>query len=400
MGAIFNSLGSNYSTHDVWQHLFARSKPGADTQLAQTLGQYYGGQAALTYKGREALEIALKSSQLPAGSMIGINGFTCYAVYRAVENAGYKALPIDITPGQLNFGLTELEHAHTKNPQLKAVIIQNTLGYGADMQSLANYCQQNNLLIIEDLAHSTGLVYGDGRQAGTVGALTMLSFSQDKPLDVVAGGAMIDRRSQAVPAAADLGMVRGSQRFKNRMYPLWTGLIRSTYPIGLGRYIHFALKKLNLMATPMGDDLEGLHAMSSATASLVLERWQQLDAELTHRRQIAAIYASELPAQLRSIQPGKGSPTHLRFPIWVEDRGNLVAYLRKHHIHIGDTWYDAPIGPAKYLVLTDYQAGACPNAEELSKHIVNLPTHIHVGEQQAKFIVEKVTQWHKSQPNQ
>ncbi|HSX53615.1 MAG TPA: DegT/DnrJ/EryC1/StrS family aminotransferase [Patescibacteria group bacterium] len=395
--AIFNSLGSNYLSKDVWQHLFARGSKDSNIKLAQLLGQHYGGQAILTYKGREALEIALKASGLPAGSVVGINGFTCYAVYKAVENAGYKSLPIDVMPGQLNFGITELKHAHAKHPEIKALIIQNTLGYPADMQSIAAYCQQSAILLIEDLAHSTGLTYLDGREAGTVGAFSMLSFSQDKPLDVVAGGAMIDRRGQAAQPASELPIIGSSQRLKNRMYPFWTAIIRGTYPIGLGRYVHFILKKLNLMATPMSDDLEGLHQMSSSTAGLILQRWQQLATELAHRREIAAIYNEQLPAQLRSIQPA-GIPTYLRFPIWVDQRDSLVSYLRKDGIHIGDTWYDAPIGPIKYLAKTDYKAGTCPNAEELSKHIVNLPTHVHVTGEKAKLIAIKVNEWLKSQP--
>ena len=127
--AIFNSLGSNYSTHDVWRHLTAKSKKGAITEFSRKLGQHYG--------------------------------FTCYAVYKAVENAGFKALLIDIAPHQLNFSVGELKALHTKHLNLKAVIVQNTLGYPADMPAIAAYCQQAGLMVIEDLAHSIGASYAD-----------------------------------------------------------------------------------------------------------------------------------------------------------------------------------------------------------------------------------------------
>jgi dTDP-4-amino-4,6-dideoxygalactose transaminase len=391
--AVFNSLGSNYSWQWVWHSLFTRSKMGSKDNLVKTLGEYYGGATTLTYKGREALEIALKQSGLPAGSMVGINGFTCFAVYQAVVNAGYSPVTIDITPGQLNFGPTELKHAHTKNPEIKGIIIQNTIGYLADLNGLLAYCQEAGLMIVEDLAHCTGATYASGQEVGTIGAFTMMSFSQDKPLDVVAGGAFINRRGISAKEIVLSKNVGGWQRFKNRFYPFWSSLIRMTYSFGIGRLLHYSLKKLNLMATPMSDDLNGLHEMSERNAGLILERWQMRGSELKHRRDIAALYSQQLPPNLQAIRSVGGSPSYLRYPIWVENRQPLIDYLRTQHIYIGDTWYDAPIGPRKYLSQTDYRAGNCPNAEALVAHIVNLPTHLNVTPEVATSICAKIKQW-------
>ena len=391
--AIFNSLGSNYSTRDVWRHLTAKSKKGAITEFSRKLGQHYGGQALLTYKGREALELALKNSGLRPGSAIGINGFTCYAVYRAVENAGFKALLVDIAPHQLNFSVGELKALHTKHLNLKAVIVQNTLGYPADMPAIAAYCQKSGLMVIEDLAHSIGASYADNKETGSVGTFTMLSFSQDKLSDVVAGGALIARRGKIISPETNLSSIGSVQRLKNRLYPLWTWLIRSTYPIGMGRILHFGLKKLHWMATPMSDDLEGLHAIPASVAALLMDRWQGVESELEHRRQIASIYMQQLPAALQPISPISGKPSYLRFPVWINDRKSLLGFLRSQQIFISDTWYDVPIGPVKYFPNTNYQSGTCPNSEELTNHIINLPTHMNVTPEVATNICAKIKQW-------
>lgn len=390
--SIFNSLGSNYNWSFVKRSLFARGSKDSLNELSTTLSQHYGGKVTLTYKGRQALEIALKNSGLQAGSNIGINGFTCYVVYKAVKNAGYQPVFVDIAPQQLNFGIDELKQASTKYGNIKAVIIQNTLGYPADMTSLAEYCKLQDIMIIEDLAHSTGLVYADGQEAGRIGYFTMMSFSQDKPVDVVAGGALIDRRKNK---ASDINLPKASlwQRSRNRLYPLWTGLIRTTYPVGIGRFIHFGLKKLHLMSTPMSDDIQGLYCMQSSAAKLILERWQERTIELQHRRTIADIYDKNLAADFR-IPPGKnGEPAYLRYPILTNNRDSLINYLRTQQIYIGDTWYDVPVGPKKYLALTDYELGACPTSEKLAARIVNLPTHINVTTDIAKDICVKIKQW-------
>jgi dTDP-4-amino-4,6-dideoxygalactose transaminase len=395
--SVFNSLGSNYSWNFAWRNLFSAGSPKLTAEFIQTLSSHYGGKAVLTYKGREALELAMRSSGLPAGSSVAINGFTCYVVFQAIEKAGYKPVFVDLAEGELNFDLKGLKAKHKILDNLKAIVIQNTLGQTVDIAEVEAYCHEHKLLIIEDLAHSLGAVYPDGREAGTVGDLVMLSFSQDKPLDVVAGGAYVDRREEKSEASAILTPMDLSQRLKNRIYPLFTEIIRSTYPSGLGRYIHRALKSLNWLATPMSDGLEGLHPMSAESAEMALGRWKDRETELSHRQQIAKIYDQTLPSEL-IIKPKGGQAGYLRYSLWLEDRQSLVQFLRKYQIYIGDTWYDAPIAPSRYLAKTNYQKGECPNGEALSEHIVNLPTHSGISPEIAGNICARIMQWQALAP--
>jgi dTDP-4-amino-4,6-dideoxygalactose transaminase len=131
--SIFNSLGSNYSFNYIFKNIFTLGTKSAHTKLEQVLSEYYKGTTTLTYKGREALELALIKSELPKGSSVGINGFTCYVVYEAVVDAGYKPIFIDVKPGSMHFGLNEIQKVHSYDKNLSAVIVQNTLGFPADM---------------------------------------------------------------------------------------------------------------------------------------------------------------------------------------------------------------------------------------------------------------------------
>jgi dTDP-4-amino-4,6-dideoxygalactose transaminase len=389
--SIFNSLGSNYSLKQVWESLYVSSTPASADSFAFELGDHYGGKAQLTYKGRQALEIALKRLELPEGSQVAINGFTCYVVYQAVRNAGYEPVMVDVAPGRLDYGVQQLGMVHEKAPSLRAIIVQNTLGLPVEIAALRKYCDQHKLLLVEDLAHSLGTTYADGSEAGTVGDLTMLSFSQDKPLDVVAGGACIDRRKQAA-GYKELPVMSMRQSCINRLYPSWTLLIRTMYSIGLGRVLHLILKKLHWLATPMSDNVQGLYTMTPMSSGLAPDLWNERRALLDHRRRIAEVYQRTLP-QAVQYESAAGTPAYLRFPVRVPDRAGLVAYLKHNHIYIGDTWYDAPIAPKRYLAQTNYQPGQCPRAEQLATEIVNLPTHRNVGEAQAQYIAERVNQW-------
>ncbi len=388
--AIFNSLGSNYSRTFVLKSLFAFGSPKDTQTVREHLKSLFGGKVTLTYKGRQALELALRRSGLPAGSRVGINGFTCYVVYQAVKNAGLEPVMIDVAKDLLHFDADGLEQ--TRN--LKAVIIQNTFGLVVDIVAIEKVVKQNKLLLIEDLAHSFGAVYDDGREAGTVGDLVMLSFSQDKQQDVVAGGALIDRRQKAV---RDNALPQASLwvRAKNRTYPFWSGLIRTGYSLGLGRYIHFVLKNLHLLATPMGDNKQGLASMSFGAARLLKNRLQNQASETLHRRHIAAVYQKELSKNLQYAFVGE--PSFVRFPVRVKNPARVITALKRREIYIGDTWYDAPIAPKKYMAHVQYESGQCPNVEKLVTEIVNLPTHKHVSPQQAKKICDIVNQTQKDE---
>ena len=101
---IFNSLGSNYNLKYVWQSLFSDGHD-QNRKLVNFLEGKYNGKTILTYKGREAITLALKILNLPKESCVAINGFTCYAVYKAVNEAGFTPICLDLDEknSDLNF---------------------------------------------------------------------------------------------------------------------------------------------------------------------------------------------------------------------------------------------------------------------------------------------------------
>ena len=107
---IFNSLGSNYDLNFAFKSLFGKTDSSSQKKLKQLLEQKYRGKAILTYKGREAIELALETLDLPENSFIAINGFTCFAVYKAVDAAGFFAEILDLDNYKnLNFSSSLLE---------------------------------------------------------------------------------------------------------------------------------------------------------------------------------------------------------------------------------------------------------------------------------------------------
>ena len=138
--------------------------------------------------------------------------------------------------------------------------------------------------------------------------------------------------------------------------------------------------------------------LSSWHCNLILNEFNNLEKILKHRRKISNIYKNNIDKNLLSEEIIKNIhlSSNLRFPIFAKNRENLISYLRQKSIYLSDIWYDAPIAPKKYLNLTDYK-NQCPNSEEISSRIVNLPTHINISEKDALCISKEVNKWLKLQ---
>src|SRR3989344_7857351 len=100
---VFNSLGSNYDLSFAIKVLLATGRNKDYKALSSLLEKRYGGKAVILQKGRQAITLALQTFNLPKDSLVGINGFTCFAVFQAIEDAGYKPFYFDIHDRSLNF---------------------------------------------------------------------------------------------------------------------------------------------------------------------------------------------------------------------------------------------------------------------------------------------------------
>jgi len=380
---VFNSLGSNYDLKFATKSLLTRGVKSDEKKLISYLENKYSGRVVLLYKGREAIKLVLKTLPLPYGSKVGITGFTCYVVYQAVKEAGYKPIFLDIDNDSLNFSIKELK----KQKGLKALIIQNTLGIPVDMDKIKNHCNKKSIYLIEDLAHSIGTVYNTGEEAGTVGDFTALSFSQDKSIDAVSGGALIirDTKFSNIILTQNFKNISTSENLKNRLYPIFTFIIRKTYKYFLGKVLHFLLKKLNLLSTPVtGIKTIEFHKLPYWNSKLALTEFSNLERTLKHRKKIASIYKKNLNTKPEGV---------LRWPVLVKNRTKFIGFMKYNSVFISDIWYDSPVAPKNFLDKTDYIHGSCKTSEKISNKIVNLPTHINISPEKAHTLSVNVKKW-------
>ncbi len=105
----------------------------------------------------------------------------------------YGAVPvfIDVTIPQYNIDVTQLEAALSK--KTKAVMIAHTLGNPFDLKSVKEFCEKNNLWLVEDNCDALGSKYtlnGEECFTGTIGDIGTSSFYPPHHMTMGEGGAV------------------------------------------------------------------------------------------------------------------------------------------------------------------------------------------------------------------
>ncbi len=342
---------ANFSRKERLLHTFCIGTPHDSHRLVKYLARKYHASknhVALTKNGRSALALALQFS-IPKGSKVIINGFTCYAVYEAVKAAGMKPVYADIDKNTLNFTKESIQKALDED--VKAIIVQNTLGIPAPIKDIEKIAKKNDLKIIEDLAHCVGMKYEDGREAGQIGQAVAFSFGKEKVIDTISGGAVILRDPLSSGIKAPKKLPKFSDTFRARFYPLFGGIYRG-------------LKHIKL-ATPWMGMLLKLHFVQRSA-----------DNKLDIRRRPNHFEAKRAYHQFKKLSGKKP----IRTFYLVHDRDEVLKKLREAGYFFDGFWYEKPISPMRYYKKVRFPEKDCPNAVEASNTIVNLPNYYKKSE--------------------
>jgi len=356
---IFLSFAPQFNFARATGHLFAIGHKKHSEDLKADLKKRYQGESAqLFHNGRTALSEAIKAL-VPEGSKVAINGLTCYAVPQSVKSANCTPVYVDINTTDFNFDIDQLSKILTEDPRIKAIIIQNHLGLAADIVAIEKLAKKHQLIIIEDLAHSAGSHYLDGREVGTVGHATALSFGKGKAIDTTEGGALVLLQKAEAPLKQFVPKL--SDRARDRIYPITGWLIRRTYRIGLGKAITACSMKSGAIKRSAEGKVEPHLRMTHWQAKLALKQLRKLDQTAKTRAKFAAKYGHPKTSSI------------LRIPLLVNNRDALLKKLRAKNIFLDDSWYDIPVSPKRYYHKADFPEESCPTATMAASQILNLP---------------------------
>jgi perosamine synthetase len=383
-------------------------KRGKNIELLENkLKNYLGARYAFSFNsGRSSLYAILKALNLQKDSEVLLQAFTCNAVANPVLWLKLKPVYIDCNEDNFNLDINDLKKKITSNSRV--LIVQHTFGLPANMDLLVDFAKQNNLILIEDCAHSLGAEY-KGKKVGTFGKAAFFSFSRDKVISSVYGGMAVtndDKLAQELKKVYQSFDFPGYYWiFQQLLHPLLLNyVILPVYNlIDLGKVFLVLSQWLHILSKAVhwkekrGEKPDYFpRRLPNALALLALNQFNKLDKFYAHREKLANFYYNLLRGT-SFIVPDSLSPKILK------ENGIKHAFLRftvKHivahditwdawnrqNILIGD-WYTSPIAPCDtQLDKMQYVLGSCPKAERLSEVTLNLPTHINIREKELKRI--------------
>ena len=359
-------------------------------------------ECSLFASGREALLGLLRALNLPTGSDVIIQGFTCVVVPNAIKAAGLRPVYADIDERTLN--LTPETVAAVATPLTRVVICQHTFGIPARTDELKAQCDEHGWILIEDCAH----VLPD--EEGPTAILrhadhAICSFGRDKAISGIGGGAALTRNPATAQRLRDIESRARDVSFWDVIrlleYPgRMAHIVRPFTGLRLAGPILFLAKAFGLFAPVLTDDEKrgtmsgGIRKMPNACAALA--RWQLslLTRINDHRRALTARYLDASARNGWSVLRGIDASLPLqKFPMFVHAAADVRCSLKARNVHLDDGWTGCVVCPDTcVLSATGYVPGSDPSAESAAQGILSLPTHPTMTMEQADELCTLLSQ--------
>ena len=159
--------------------------PGeSNTRFLQLVKEYFKIDGSVAFRSPSlALKYALKALDLPKDSGIILSALAPSWQILAVEDFGYKALVIDVSPETALVSPEAVHEAMLNGGRL--LLLHETMGLVPNIEALLEL----GIPIIEDISHSAGATLGE-KLVGTFGVFTILGLEEQDIL-TAGGGAVL-----------------------------------------------------------------------------------------------------------------------------------------------------------------------------------------------------------------
>lgn len=311
-----------------------------------------------------AFDIFKENLHWKDGDEVITTPLTFISTNHAIALAGLKPVFADIDE-YLCLDPESVKKAIT--PKTRAIIFVGLGGNTGRYEEIKKICKENGLILVLDAAHMSGTRL-NGEFPGLSADVAVYSFQAVKNLPT-----------------ADSGMIcfADEKYDKEARVKAWLGINKDTYArtSAGGNY------KWRYDVEYVGNKYHG----NSIMASIGLVQLRHLDDDNAYRRKIADMYRKGFAGckKIKTVPIPDGclNSQHL-FQIIVEDRDGLMAYLNQNEIFPGVHYIDN----TQYRMY-NYAAGTCPKAAYISDHVLSLPLHMRLTEQDVAFVIEKILEY-------
>jgi dTDP-4-amino-4,6-dideoxygalactose transaminase len=300
--------------------------------------------------GTDALELALRVTDVAPGDEVIIPANTFIATAEAVSRIGAVPVPVDVDPDYLLIDPLFVEKAITT--RTKAIVPVHLFGQTAPMEKLLDLAQAYDVAIVEDAAQSQGATRF-GRPAGGFGLAAGTSFYPGKNLGAAGDAGAVLTNDEEIAARVRTIAEHGSDR----------------------KYVHDVVG--------FNSRLDTVQAVVLRAKLRRLRRWNEL------RRRAAAQYLEllgDVPGVCLPVTDSANDDVWHLFVVQVDERDRVLVEMKAAGIAAG-IHYPTPIHLTGAYRPLGYRAGDFPVAEAAARRILSLPLYPHITRGQVHDVV-------------
>jgi dTDP-4-amino-4,6-dideoxygalactose transaminase len=317
-----------------------------ETKIAEQCGRRH---AIAVGSCTDALFFALTAAGLKAGDEVLVTDFSFIASASSIVRTGATPVFVDITD---DYRL-DLNDAHRRiTAKTRALLYVHLFGHMGPPAEIQAFCDEHNLVLIEDAAQAFG-AQRDHVRAGSMGLASCLSFDPTKVIGAPGSGGMI--------------LTDDSDVFQQTRHLRYHGKLST------GSYATLGYNS----------------QMPSLTAAVLLFKLDQNPAWLARRKEIAKYYDAHLPNEVQRPTPHPSS-THIyhKYVIRCDHRDDLASHLAGRgvatRVHYQTPLHEEPLF-ARGGVCGDF-----PHTIRATRQVLSLPIHAFMTETEVRTIVNAI----------
>jgi perosamine synthetase len=311
--------------------------------------------------GTASLYAALLAADVKQGDEVLLPSFTFVATANSVVAAGAKPVFVDINRQDYTIDASDLKAKITSKS--KAIIPVHLYGHPSEMDEIVELADKHSIDIIEDACQSLGSVYKK-ELTGTLGIMGCFSLYASKVLTCGEGGAVAtnnDHLADKLKMIRNHGMVEG---YDTRILGLNLRLPE----------LSAAIAKVQMSKLPKMLDLRRSNAelLTRLLLPIVEESKIRLPEETNEKKFNWYLYTAAFE--------NKGQRDHIKERMINDKIGATVYYSPPVH---KTPYYDTLLSLTK-------GNNNLPNTDWASEHVLSLPIHPFVTEQDVERIVQSI----------
>ena len=320
-------------------------------QFERKFNKYVGSDCCVALNsGTAALHLALSLTDIKNKEII-LPSLSFVSTAHAVIYNGGKPKFVDVDPVTLCIDPELIEKTITKNTRV--ILPVHFAGMPCNLSAIRNICD-HNIDLIEDAAHAAGATF-DKKKIGSHGSVVCFSFHPVKNLAMPTGGAVTLNG-------------KSSRKYEKLLQSRrWCGITdrkNASYDVSCLGWNYY---------------------MNEFSAAIGLTQLEKLDTTNNVRKKIAKKYS-------RYLNVDKKMPFHSEcvyhfYWIQVRNRTNFMKKMEKSGIETGIHY--KPIHKMKFY----NGSPKLPVTEEVGEHIVSLPTHPNLSEDDQERIIKLVNEF-------